>query len=322
MPKLQTLLLLGLLLVLTHDQGFAEDAKKPTEVEIGIYLLDLYDLDLKSGSFIGDFYLWLRWKGDLDPTKFEFMNGEMEARDNPDQKKIGDLNYISYRMRGKFRANLDFKDYPLDKQLLTIQIEDSNLDSNSLLYVADKENMVFAKRFYLSGWESADKPTFQTAIQNYETNYGNPERAPGEKASYSRFVLSIPIQHAGADFIYLKTFIGVFISVAIAFLTFLVDPEDLDPRFGVGVAGIFGAVSSMIVVSSNMPENPYFTLSDKVHLVSLGFIFLSILTSCIVLRTSKKGHSMLSKKIDVCSGVFLALSYIGTVYLLGINVKS
>ena len=79
----------------------AESPKEPVKVEIGIYLLDLYDLDLKSGSFIGDFYIWLRWKGDLDPTKFEFMNGEMEARDNPDQKKIGDLNYISYRMRGK-----------------------------------------------------------------------------------------------------------------------------------------------------------------------------------------------------------------------------
>jgi hypothetical protein len=38
------------------------------------------------------------------------MNGEMQARDNPDQKKIGDLNYISYRMRGKFRANLEFRD--------------------------------------------------------------------------------------------------------------------------------------------------------------------------------------------------------------------
>ena len=75
----------------------------------------------------------------------------------------------------------------------------------------------------------------------------------------------------------------------------------------------------MIVVSSNMPENPYFTLSDKVHLVSLGFIFLSILTSCIVLRISKKGHSKLSKKIDFCSGISLALAYIGTVYILGIK---
>ena len=290
------------------------------QVEIGIYLLDLYDLDLKSGSFIGDFYLWLRWKDDeLDPTKFEFMNGEMVARDNPDRKKVGDLNYMSYRVRGKFRTSLDFRDYPLDKQLLVIQIEDTTLDANTLMYVADNANMAFSSSFHMYGWESADTPTYQSVMQTYETNYGEPLIASGEQSTYSRFVFYIPIKHAGADLIYFKTFIGVFISVAIAYLSFLIDPQDLDPRFGVGVAGIFGAVSSMIVVSSNMPENPYFTLSDKIHFVSLGFIFLSIFTSCVVLQISKKeGKTKLSKTINNWSGISLGLIYIGTVYVLEI----
>lgn len=124
--------------------------------------------------------------------------------------------------------------------------------------------------------------------------------------------------HSGADLIYFKTFIGVFISVAIAYLSFLIDPQDLDPRFGVGVAGIFGAVSSMIVVSSNMPDNPYFTLSDKIHFVSLGFIFLSIFTSCVVLQISKKeDKTKLSNTINNWTGSLLVLIFIGTVYVLG-----
>jgi len=292
--------------------------KGPAKVEIGIYLLDLYDLDLKFGSFIGDFYLWLRWRGDIDPTKFEFMNGEMLGKDNPDPKKIGNLNYVSYRMRGKFRARLDFKDYPLDRQTLMIEIEDSNLDANKLVYAADVENMSLEKEFYLSGWETAAKPVCETLLYNYETNYGNPERPPGEKATYSRFRMSIPIKHAGSELIYLKTFIGVFISVAIAFLTFLVEPTDLDPRFGVGVAGIFGAVSSMIVVSSNLPENPYFTLADKVHLTSLGFIFLSILISCVVLKIHKHGHTLASRRVDLFAGLMMVAAYVGTVCLLSV----
>jgi hypothetical protein len=106
--------------------------------------------------------------------------------------------------------------------------------------------------------------------------------------------------------------------VAIAYLSFLIDPQDLDPRFGVGVAGIFGAVSSMIVVSSNMPDNPYFTLSDKIHFVSLGFIFLSIFTSCVVLQISKKeDKTKLSNTINNWTGSLLVLIFIGTVYVLG-----
>lgn len=131
-------------------------------------------------------------------------------------------------------------------------------------------------------------------------------------------MVDVPIKHAGNELIYLKTFIGLFISVAIAFLTFFVEPTDLDPRFGVGIAGIFGAVSSLIVVSSNMPENPYFTLSDQIHFLSLGFIFLSIFVSCAVLRICKRGHTELSRKIDVIAGAALAICYVATVTVLSI----
>jgi hypothetical protein len=290
--------------------------KKPTQVEIGIYLLDVYDLDLKNSSYVADFYLWLRWKGDLDPRKFELMNGELSVKDNPDEQKFGDLNYVSYRVRGKFRAPFDFREFPLDQQRLSVQIEDASNDSETMLYKPDIENMSASPRVNLSGWELADKPSYSVINQVYETNYGNPRRAPGQKAVYSRFVVDIPIKHAGNELIYLKTFIGVFISVAIAFLTFMIDPTDLDPRFGVGIAGIFGAVSSMIVVSSNMPENPYFTLSDQIHFVSLGFVFLTIFVSCVVLRLKKMEFDKLCNRVDVFMGFFLAISYISVVVLL------
>jgi hypothetical protein len=104
--------------------------------------------------------------------------------------------------------------------------------------------------------------------------------------------------------------------VAIAFLTFLIEPIDLDPRFGVGIAGIFGAVSSMIVVSSNMPENPYFTMSDQIHFASLAFIFLTIFVSCAVLRLYKLGYEKLSRKVDMASGATLAVLYVAIVGLL------
>lgn len=291
-------------------------ATGPIPVEIGIYLLDVYDLDLKNSSYVADFYIWLRWKGDLDPRKFELMNGELDVKENPDEQKFGDTNYVSYRVRGKFRAPFDFREFPLDEQKLTIEIEDASNDAGMLEYVADLANMSASPQVNLSGWELAGTPSYKVVEHVYETNYGNPRRPPGQKAAYSRFVVDIPIKHAGNELIYLKTFIGLFISVAIAFLTFLIEPIDLDPRFGVGIAGIFGAVSSMIVVSSNMPENPYFTMSDQIHFTSLAFIFLTIFVSCAVLRLYKLGFEGLSRKVDVVSGVTLAVLYIGIVGFL------
>ena len=42
---------------------------------LGIYAINIYDLDLKANTYYISFYAWLRWKGDCDPvTSLEFTN--------------------------------------------------------------------------------------------------------------------------------------------------------------------------------------------------------------------------------------------------------
>jgi len=299
--------------------GTAPKTSKPIQVEVGAYLVDVYDLDLKSSSFNADFYLWMRWHGDINPGKFEAMNGQMQFIGDPDEKDQGDFHYRCWRCNGKFRALMDFHSYPTDNHVLEILLEDGSHDKRELVYVPDIENLAQSPGFYLGAWEQGGPITAKAITFKYTTNYGNPTRSKGEVAEYSRFILSIPVRHAGgSSLIYAKTFLGLFISVAIALLAFLIDPTDLDPRFGVGVAAIFGAVSSMLVVSSNMPENPYFSLSDKIHIFSLLFIFLTLFISCISLRLKKMGYNKVSFRVDMYAGISCTLLYIAGVSLLSI----
>jgi len=309
----QGCLLVVLVLFLAGENAFGAGSKatKPTQVEVGAYLVDVYDLDLKSSSFNADFYIWMRWHGNLNPGKFEAMNGQMQFIGDPDEKDQGDFHYRCWRCNGKFRAQMDFHSYPADNHVLEILLEDASHDNRELVYVPDTENLAQSPRFYLGSWEQGGPIKAEAITFKYTTNYGNPTRLKGEVAEYSRFILSIPVRHAGgSSLIYAKTFLGLFISVAIALLTFLIDPTDLDPRFGVGVAAIFGAVSSMLVVSSNMPENPYFSLSDKVHVFSLLFIFLTLFMSCISLRIKKMGYNKGSFRLDLYGGISCAVLYI------------
>ena len=118
-----------------------------------------------------------------------------------------------------------------------------------------------------------------------------------DTAAFRTLYCSIRISRHSLS-IYLKTFLALFISVAIAFLSFLLKPSETDPRFGVGLAAIFGAVSSEIVVTNNLPDMPYLTLADKVHLFSLFVIFLSILQSCLSLRLFRQGKTATVARID------------------------
>ena len=283
---------------------------QPTEVKVGVYMVDCYDLNIKDESFVADFYLWLTWRGNLNPENFEFMNGELQAKDNPEIIKKDGINYISWRCRGRFRSPLDFRNYPRDHQVLRIEIEDSFHDINELVYTFEENNKLEPYPIAIRGFRMSQTQKYELNTHEYKTNYGNPFRAKDENAKYSQMCIKIPIEHTGTKLTFIKLFLPVFLSVLIALLTFLIEPIDLDPRFGVGVAAIFGAVSSMLVANSSIPETPYFSLSDKIHLTSLCFIFISIFVSCIVLKIYKAKGKKAAGKIDLFAGSALLASYL------------
>ena len=292
---------------------------QPTEVKVGLYMVDLYDLSIKDESFIGDFYLWMTWRGNLNPENFEFMNGEMEAKEHPDIKKKDGLNYICWRCRGKFRTPLDFRNYPRDHQTLKIEIEDSFHDAKELVYSFERDAKLEPYPISIGGFRMNGPQRYNVMNHEYKTSYGNPFRAPGENATYSRMRIEIPIMHVGSNLTFLKLFLPVFLSVLIDLLTFLIEPIDLDPRFGVGVAAIFGAVSSMLVANSSIPETPYFSLSDKIHLTSLFFIFITIFISCIVLKVYKTKGKKTAGRIDLLAGSALLLLYLFFMFSVSLN---
>jgi hypothetical protein len=93
----------------------------------------------------------------------------------------------------------------------------------------------------------------------------------------------------------------------------LIYPTETDARFGVGVAAIFGSVSSEIIISSNLPDMPYFTLADKIHFVSFTFVFLSLLLSCISLRLANRDMTAAWQKLDRICIVVVPLCYVATI---------
>jgi len=47
---------------------------QPQEAQVGFYLMNLYGLNMDEHSFYADFYVWFKWRGDIDPTNIEFVN--------------------------------------------------------------------------------------------------------------------------------------------------------------------------------------------------------------------------------------------------------
>ena len=286
----------------------------PQITYVGIYFNDIHGLDLKASAYTVDFYIWFRWIGKYDPSNFEFLNGTLDLKEHPYRLSNGDLQYVSYHCRGVFHIDFDYHRYPLDSHQLVLEMEDGLYESRQLQYVIDSQNMVNLRPLTLEGW-TVGEPMLEVQEHPYHTNFGEPTEQTGAGSTYSRLYCSIDIKRHSVS-IYIKTFLGIFIAVGIAYISFLFKPGEVDPRFAVGVAAIFAGVSSEFVATNNLPDMPYLTLADKIHLFSMFMIFLSLLQSCLSLRYFRESRRHLSFRIDRISRIAFPAVYALGVLLL------
>src|SRR5438552_8070973 len=69
MPVGRSLLLMMLLYVAGAWADKPGTTPRPAEtVQVGLYLQNIPEIDIKTNSFAAEFYLWFLWKGDIDPT--------------------------------------------------------------------------------------------------------------------------------------------------------------------------------------------------------------------------------------------------------------
>ena len=300
------------LLCLLSFNVFAETNAKHTtsgKVTIGAYINGVRSIDIKAGTVDLDLYVWFRTKGEKNPLdSFEIMNGSISEKSSIVKKKIGDENYYSMRIAVKAFQSYDLRKFPLDNQNLTLFFEDSEDDSAALQFVPDEQNTKVGKSVTLPGWKVGNaKITVHS--NTYDTNYG--DLSIGENGSkFSRTIISIPIDREGIGYFF-KLFGTVLLAASVAFLSFFIKPVNLDPRFGLGVGGIFAVVASNLVLSSMLPETPQVTLAEGLLLLTIVAIFISLLESVVSLTLWESDKQPLAIKLDYVTGWLMP-----TIYLL------
>src|SRR4029079_2213021 len=84
----------------------------------------------------------------------------------------------------------------------------------------------------------------------------------------------------------------------VAFAAFLIKPTDMNTRFGVGVGALFAVATSAVIVASAVPDSSALTTADTLHMVSMAFIFASLLQSAICMKWNEARHVARARKLD------------------------
>jgi hypothetical protein len=184
------------------------------------------------------------------------------------------------------------------------------LPMEGLTYVPDKENSSLSSRVTLPGYRG-----YQTSIviqpHAYKTTRGDPRLAQQKPATFAQLIFGIWIKREGLGF-YLKVLQGLFAAVAISFLVFFIKPTHVDPRFGLGACGFFGAVANSYITASLLPDTTVVSLADLVNGFGIFTIFLTLVQSTLSLYIfDMRGEEALSRRLDRISVIIFALGYVG-----------
>lgn len=315
------LLVVVLALATTENSAAAQSVAGPQQVTIGIYLKDVPDIDVKSNTYLADFYLWFRWKGDLDPTKtFEFTNAveswdimKTAVYDEPDALPDGS-RYQVYHVQGRFTHAFPLHDYPFDEQDLVIEVEDAEHQVDQLVYVDDVGATNFHTGIEIPGWVLRElNATVGEAA--YRTNFGDPRvQAGGDR--YSHYTFSVHVSRPVLGYL-IKTILPIAIVILIALVVFLISTKYFEGRLGLAITSLISAVALQLTSNADLPSVGYMVLLDKVYNVSYAVIFLTLLESVIAVKLADAGRETAARRLDwVSLGVLAALFFGGVATII------
>ncbi len=288
--------LLFLLLLLTAAPGV-----KAQKDSINIYLnfQDIWGLDLKSGSFSANFYTIMEQQYGPAPALY-YLNGKVDTLYT---ERVN--HYFESWNQGEFRTDINFANYPLDKQNLEIVIEPEwNYDS-LVLFSHNNENILIGKD-HLVGWK-INRIMANSSVHAYKYFNSFTHR---EESRYSRMVFTVEIEREHKWVYFLKLFFPSFISMLILMIGFLIPSENIETRYGLGVASIFGVISSLILIQQNLPELAGITLIEILNYIAIITVFATLVIFGLSYRMSKKEKA--TKKFERNTLIALLLFYVVT----------
>ncbi len=177
-------------------------------VYTGIRINEISELDVENLSATIDFYLWFRYRGDLDLRSIEFLNAlePIQLGEPAHLKKTDGQTYELYQVKGRFRADFLPGQHIFGQHILGVSFRSRSLDRNSLIFVKDLLGMRLKKGQSpgekmrrdgvmkgVEGWKVSRAWFFQDIAE--KDSLGDPDHLniEGGTLEYSRFNVGVRI---------------------------------------------------------------------------------------------------------------------------------
>jgi hypothetical protein len=272
------------------------EKKERTQVKVGLYVTQLYDLDMAKRSFTATFWAWYLSPDDKYKPfdNVEVVNAKAFTSKFPVATPTDDAPWLGGKRnlvwsQGKYNAVIaqdwDIGKFPFDHQLLSIVLEDVQNDASEVEFIPDTANSKIGSSVIVPGWTVGSLKLHKVDMV-YDTTYGDP-KLTGD-STYSRIVAEIEIQRKGLSLIS-SMFIGYLVAFFLIMFTYFMDIGEMaGTRFGLAAASVFASIGNKYTIDNVLPPSPSFTLADCFEATTFGVIVFTIMMAVILGFLNKK----------------------------------
>ena len=296
----------------------------PTEISVGIWIVDITQIDSAQQSFTAEVAIVLRWK---DPRLTHTGSGVVRypleqvwhprvaivnetnsvIRKFPDWVEVEPDGTLTYRQRyaGAFTQPLRLQSFPFDRQTFRIQLIAVRYRLNEVNFVPDQDWIQSGLKRAAGIAPSITLPDW--SVEKWETKSLPYTLAPGlEYSGYAfEFTASRNVQHY-----ILKVLLPLILIVMLSWSVVWIDPRTSTTQFSVAVTSMLTLIAYRFAVDSQLPRLPYMTRLDVFFLISTLLVFFSLIEVLVTTILDNNGQHALAKKIDRYCRVIVPLIFV------------
>lgn len=291
---------------------------RPTPVAVGVYLLDVFDVDDASQTITVDFVLWARWLderiasdragrrqfrlSEVWSPRLIVVNERSLERRLPEVVVVDAENRVLYAQRfsGTIASTSDLADFPFDQQLFRIYVIAGGYTREEVELVIEPDRTGRSQRLSVIDWEIG---AVTAELSPFEYT------ADGRVFPGCAFAFSAK-RHSG--YYLWKVMLPLFIVVFMSWSVFWIDPTAAPAQIGVAATSILALIAYQFVLGDLVPRLSYLTRQDRFLVGSTVLVFAALVEVIATSTLASQGNLPLAKRVDrwsriVFPAVFLLL---------------
>jgi hypothetical protein len=309
-------------------RSLPETNGQPVQVQIGVLLIDVVEINDVTESFTADFKVRIRWKDprlsatalghSLEHCRFlidDIWNPDIQPINQRGTVQKGKLQSlvasdgtvsVVARVYSILSSPLDMHDFPFDTQHLRIQFASMKYNSDEITFITDEARTGRLEGLSIPGWR---------IINSFSDDTVAPLQ--GAVRNHPRFDHLIVIERQASYYVW-KFIVPLCFIVLMASGVFWLNPAGVQTQVGVGTASVFTLIAFILGLRTVLPRVPYLTRMDELVFGATVLVFLALLEVIITSRYAQKGLTERAQTIDRYARWMYPLAF---VVLLVVSLK-